>query len=247
MGTWGEAYITRMRGCAARLGRELVEVSNRDRAVRLLECSARLVEEGFSDGLLSVASDGGVRTLDPRQTTTWMVSGDPARPRWEVLSQLAAYVELVAAAGYPDGAVRFATSRAELGLDLAAVNDDGQVVLLGVARSEPLELSKVEALVPTFEVSVLCEREVSGRDPQRIAYQLWATRAPYLWLVAAGTRRLFRVRYDRTIRLSPIKVLPMPDELWPLGFRGPTPRVVPVVPVVSDAADAPVASDATVG
>lgn len=235
-----------MRGCAARLGRELADVSHRDRAVRLLECNARLVEEAFSDGLLRVAPDGGVRTLDPRQTTTWMVDrGEPAQPRWEVLSQLAAYVELVAA-GYPDGAVRFATSRAELGLDLAAVNDDGQVVLLGVARSEPLQLLKLEALVPTFDVSVLCRRAASGHDPRKIAQQLWATRAPYLWLVAAGTRRLFRVRYDRTIRLSPIKVLPMPDELWPLGFRGPTPRVVPVVPVAPDAADAPDASDAAV-
>ena len=47
--------------------------------------------------------------------------------------------------------MRFETPDSELALDLAAVNDDGQVLLLGVARAEPLELAKLEALVPTFE------------------------------------------------------------------------------------------------
>lgn len=228
MGTWGEAYLTRLHGCASRMGRELAEISDRDRAVRLVEADARTVEEGFGDGFLSVASGGRVRTLDPRQATTWLVTGHPARPRWQALAQLAAYVELLNA-GYPEAAVRFATPEGELGLDLAAVNDDGQVVLLGAARAEPLELSKLEALVPTFDFeTVRSVRRGHGREAQVLAYQLWATRAPYLWLVAAGARRLFRVRYASTIRLTPVKVLPLPEELWPFGFVGPTPQVVAV-------------------
>ena len=105
------------------------------------------------------------------------------------------------------------------------------MLLLGVARAEPLELAKLEALVPTFEgegEGVRSMRDIPGREAQQLAYQLWSTRAPYLWLVAAGARRLFRVRYGRTIKLTPVRVLPMPDELWPFGFDGPTPRVAVV-------------------
>lgn len=230
VGTWGEAYLTRLRGCAARMERELVEISDRDRAVRLIETDAQTVEEGFGDGLLAMESTSRVRTLDPLQASAWLVSGDPAHVLWEALPQLAAYVELLRA-GYPEGAVRFETPDTELGLDLAVVNDEGQVLVLGVARAEPLELAKLEALVPTFEgegAGVRSQREIPGREAQRLAYQLWSTRAPYLWLVAAGARRLFRVRYGRTIKLTGARVLPMPEDLWPLGFDGPTPRVTVV-------------------
>ena len=108
VGTWGEAYLTRLRGCAVRMERELVEISDRDRAVRLIESEARTVEEGFGEGLLAMESASRVRTLDPLQSSAWLVAGDPARARWESLPQLAAYVELLQA-GYPEGALRFET------------------------------------------------------------------------------------------------------------------------------------------
>lgn len=225
MGTWGEAYLTRLRGCAARMERELEQISDRDRAVRLIESDAQTVENGFGEGLLTMESASRVRTLDPRQASAWLVEGDPARARWELLAQLAAYVELLRA-GYPERAVRFATSENELALDLAAINDDGRVLLLGVARAESLELAKLEALVQTFDGSgVRPVPDVPGKEAQQVAYQLWSTRAPYLWLVAAGARRLFRVRYGTTIKLTQVAVLPTPEELWPYGFDGPTPPV----------------------
>jgi hypothetical protein len=228
VGTWGEAYLTRLRGCAVRMERELVEISDRDRAVRLIESEARTVEEGFGEGLLVMESASRVWTLDPLQSSAWLVAGDPARARWESLPQLAAYVELLQA-GYPGAALRFETPDSELALDLAAVNSEGQVLLLGVARAEPLELAKLEALVPTFEVGdVRSVRDIPGREAKQLAYQLWSTRAPYLWLVAAGARRLFRVRYGRTIKLTRVRVLPMAEDLWPFGFEGPTPRVAVV-------------------
>ena len=113
MGTWGEAYLTRLRGCAVRMERELVEISDRDRAVRLIESEARTVEEGFGEGLLAMESASRVRTLDPLQSSAWLVAGDPARTRWESLPQLAAYVELLQA-GYPEArpAVRDLRQRA---------------------------------------------------------------------------------------------------------------------------------------
>lgn len=231
MGTWGEAYVTRLRGCAGRLGRELADISDRERSVRLLEDEARTAEEGFGAGLLVIDPPSRVRTLDPLQGSAWLVEGDPARPRWESLAQMAAYVELLRA-GYPEAGVRFATPDRELALDLAAVDEDGQVLLLGVARAEPLELAKLVALVPTFEeATVRCAvRVVPGQDAQQLARQLWVTRAPYLWLVAAGARRVYRVTYARTITLTPVEALPMAEDLWPSGMYGPTPRIAVVEP-----------------
>ncbi|WP_183093258.1 hypothetical protein [Nocardioides stalactiti] len=225
MGTWGEAYLTRLRGCAGREGREFGDISERDRAVRLVEGEARTVEEGFGCGDLVLESASRVQTRDPWQAPAWLVGGDPARPRWEALPQMAAYVELLRA-GYPAGALRFATTDGELRLDLAAVNEEGQVLVLGVARPEPLQLSKLEALVGTFESDGgRPARGAPGRDAQQLAHQLWSTRSPYLWLVAAGARRAFRVRYGRTLTLMPVKDLPSAEELWPFGFLGPTPRI----------------------
>lgn len=231
MGTWGEAYLTRLRGCAARMERDFSQISDRDRSVRLVERDAKLVEAGFGAGVLTMESASRVRTFDPWQATTWLVEGDPARPRWESLPLMAAYVELLQG-GYPRNAVRFAAPDLELRLDLAAVNEEGQVLVLGVARAEALELSKLVALVSTFESHGARGPRggLPGREAQHLAHQLRATRAPYLWLLAAGTRRVFRVRYGRTIKLTPAQRLPTAAELWPFGFDGPTPRVAVLGP-----------------
>lgn len=229
MGTWGEAYLTRLRGCAAKLGQDLAEISDRDRSVRLVERDARTVEEGFGEQVLTMAAAGRVRTRDAWQATTCLVTGDPLQPRWESLPQLAAYVELLRL-GYPELAVRFATPDNELRLDLAVLADDGRVLLVGVARAESLLLQKLEALVPTFEGNgPRPVRSALGCDAHQVATQLWATRAPYLFLVAAGARRVLRVSYGRTITLTPMKALPPAGQLWPYGFEGPTPRIAAAV------------------
>jgi hypothetical protein len=215
-----------LRGCAARQGEALEEISDRDRSVRLVDGDARAVEEGFEEGLLTLVASGQVRTLDPLQDAAALVAGDPPQPRWEALPQLAAYVELLRL-GYPEPAVRFATPADELHLDLAAVGEHGEVLVVGAARAESLLLSKLEALVPTFEgTGPRTVRSSLGCDAHRVATQLWATRAPYLWLVAAGARRVLRVTYGRTITLAPTRRLPRPEELWPYGFDAATPRVL---------------------
>jgi len=225
VGTRGEAYLDRLRGCAAAAGQELAEISVRDRSVRLVETDARTVEDAFADHLLTMTAAGRVQTLDPLQEGCELVAGAPPQPRWEALAQLAAYVELLDL-GYPEAAVRCATSAAELRLDLAAMGEHGEVLVVGAARAESLLLSKLEALVPTFEGDApQTVRSALGCDAHRVATQLWATRAPYLWLVAPGARRVLRVSYGRTISLAPTRRLPRPDELWPYGFAGPTPPV----------------------
>lgn len=226
MGTYVEAYLTRMRGCAARMGREMAPISDRNRTVRLVEADARSVETGFASGWLAIEWVNRVQTLDPRQATAWLVEGNPAHLCWEYLPHLAAYVEMLAA-GYPERAVRFETPDSELRLDLAAVDEEGRVLVLAEAKAEPIQLTKLEALVPTFEGDPGWPGRTSpGREAHRLAHQLWATRAPYLWLVAAGVRRAYRVSYERTIKLALMKGLPDAAELWPYGFDGPAPRIM---------------------
>lgn len=230
MGTYVDAYLTRMRGCAARMGKELAPISERNRAVRLVEGDARSVERGFASGYLWVEGPCKVRTLDPRQDTVSLVAGDPPELRWEILPLLASYAELLEA-GYPAAAVRFETYDAELGLDLAAVDEEGRALVVGRAEPEPVQLTRLEALVATFEgdpglPGPLSDRLAAGWGAQKLAHQLWATRAPYLWLVAAGTRRVRRVTYGRTIKLCRVKALPTAEQLWPTGYDGPTPPVL---------------------
>lgn len=235
MGQYVDAYVARMRGCASRMSRELAEISDRNRAVRLVESDAASVESGFASGLLSVESVNRVRTVDPYQGTAWLVEGDPAHLCWEALPQLAAYVELIDGYRYPRAAVRFATPDSELELDLAVLDEDGRVLVLGEARAEPLLLTKLVALVPTYEGDPGWPRRgSSARDARTLAHRLWLTRAPYLWLVAAGARRAFRVSYGRTLTLTPVAGLPSAAELWPQGFRGATPRIT--LPPVAEAA-----------
>lgn len=226
MVTWGEVYLTRLRGCAALVDQELGEIGDRDRSVRLVDSDARTVEEGFDRGVLELDDDGRVRTLDRRQRPVSLLTDDPLQPCWQTLAQLAAYVELLRL-GYPGPAVRFATGEDELALDLAAVNENGQVLVLGIARAEALLLSRVEALVPTFEGDgPRPVRSALGCDAHRVATQLWATGAPYLWLTAPGARRAYRVIYGATICLAPVKELPTALELWPYGFVGASPRIL---------------------
>lgn len=221
-----EAYLTRMRRCASQSGRELAEISDRHRAVRLVESDAASVERGFAAGLLAIESAHRLRTMDPRQRAAWLVEGDPAHLCWEYLPHMAAYVELVLDHGFPLQAVRFDTPEEELRLDLAALNEDGRVLVLGEAKAEPLQLRKLEALVPTFEGDPHWPGGSDAtRDAQKLAHQLWATRAPYLWLVAAGTRRAFKVSYGRTMTLTVLKALPAAETLWPSGFGETTPRI----------------------
>ena len=51
------------------------------------------------------------------------------------------------------------------------------------------------------------------REAWKLAHQLWQTRAPYLWLVAAGRRSAYRVMYARGLDLEPLDDLPGPEHL----------------------------------
>jgi hypothetical protein len=46
-----------------------------------------------------------------------------------------------------------------------------------------------------------------------LAYRLWVTRAPWLWLVGPGDRRAFAVSYQPSLVLRPSGALPTPEAL----------------------------------
>jgi hypothetical protein len=235
VGTYVDAFLRRAEGCARKMGRELATISERNRRVRLVESELRSVEQGFASGLLFIEGVNRVRTRDPRQVTTWLAAGDPAELNWPALPLLAAYVDLVEDLGYPRAAVRFGTPDNELGLDLAAVDEEGKVLVLARAEPEPILLNLLEALVVTYDGDPLASaRTTQDGDAQVLAHQLRATLAPYLVLVAPGARRTYRVTYGRTIKLLPVSALPPAEMFWPFGYDGPTPSVHHVLPDVEE-------------
>ena len=171
-------------------------------------------------------------TLDPYQETAWLVEGNPARLCWEYLPHLAAYVELIHELEYPRSAVRFETPGSELNLDLAAVDGQGRVLVLGEAKSEPRQLF-LERLLPTFRGDPGKPLPRSATDapkgPLREAWEAGpsslGTPAPHLWLVASGERLAYDVVLTDRIDLCRRDRLPSLSDLWPSGWAGSTPRL----------------------
>jgi hypothetical protein len=232
MGTAADAYWARMETCARAVGRELGPLKPHH-VDRLVEGDAALVEQGFNSGLLAITKGRNVVTGDPLQATAWLVEGNPAWPCWEYLPHLAGYVHLIDELAYPRQAVRFETPDRELRLDLAVLDESGFVLVLGEVKVMRGQLDGLESGVATFQGDPGEPLSVKGGGPQgmrreawKLAHQLWVTRAPYLWLVAAGTRRAFDVTYAGRISLQPRVALPAAEDLWPAGFsRATTPTI----------------------
>jgi hypothetical protein len=225
--------LTRLEGCASSLGRPLAAVEERHLGIRLDERDAGLVEHGLRTGLLEIQGNYLI-TQDPMQATAWLVEGDPARPCWEYVPHAAAYVELVEQLDYPIGSVRFETPESESGmsLDLAVLDCDGQVQVLGEVKRESRQIHELVELLAqhTLDPGKPEPRRSGGpsgprREAHKLAHQLWQTRAPWLLLVAAGERLVFQVAYDDSLTLLRRPVLPRPEEYAPpLASDWPTIR-----------------------
>jgi hypothetical protein len=132
----------------------------------------------------------------------------------EYLPQLAAYVELVRRLGYPPGRVLFELPHRSLQLDLAVLADLGTVAVLGEAKRAAGMLGPLVAAVrnrfsqaPPGE-----ETRRRGDEARQLAWRLWMTRAPYLWLVGPGIRRAYRCSYAPLV-LETIPSLPSAADL----------------------------------
>jgi hypothetical protein len=177
---------------------------------RITDGDAAQLLRGVEAGLVLWRPYGRFDTLDrplPGRGRWWLIEKDGAtrRPCWEFVPQLAAYVELIADLGFHRHRVLFDTPASALQLDLAVLDDDSRIVILGEAKKESAELDKLErGLVRYLDVEPEPKR---ADEPRQLAWRLWKTRAPYLWLVGPNDRRAYQVHYD-PVRLTRLPALP---------------------------------------
>ncbi|WP_183098637.1 hypothetical protein [Nocardioides pelophilus] len=211
---------------------------------RITEDDAATLFAGVEQGLITWRPGGRFDTLDrprPPRGRWWLIEKDGAhrRPCWEFVPQLAAYVELIIEHGYHRHRVLFDTPQSALQLDLAVLNDDGQVVVLGEAKKEARDLDRLEADLSLHQHQQPTPRR--GDEPRQLAWRLWVTRAPYLWLVAPSDRRAFKVRYD-PLRFTRLEHLPQGSALGlaagPAAMMAP-PVLTTTQPSASASGEAP--------
>jgi hypothetical protein len=129
----------------------------------------------------------------------------------EYLPQVAAYVDAIDNLGFHHHRVLFELPDAALKLDLAVLDDGGVVHVLGEAKRDGRQLKALRAEVEAKYAEVNPGKK--GRnEAQQLAWRLWTTRAPYLWLIGPGERQAYRVHYD-PLRLEPLQRLPSASEL----------------------------------
>src|SRR5690349_18635482 len=168
------------------------------------------LSDGVDRGLVAWRKPLYFDTLDrPRlpDGRWWLAEkdGETRRPCWEFVPQLAAYVELIRDYAYHPHRVLFDTPHSALQLDLAVLDDDSRVRVLGEAKKESKALDRLECGLLEHLGEEPDPRR--GDEPRQLAWRLWRTRAEYLWLVGPGDRRAFRVTYE-PLALEPMEDLP---------------------------------------
>src|SRR5690349_126420 len=123
----------------------------------------------------------------------------------------------------------FELAASPMQLGLAVFDDEGRAVCLGVAKSDVAMLSSLDdGMQCRFLVAEpTTDSKKRGDEVRQLAWSLWTTRSPYLWLIAPGDRRAFACRYD-PLELTPLTRLPHAADLG-LGHEPPaavTPRML---------------------
>jgi hypothetical protein len=189
--------------------------------------------EGLEGGLIRLERGGKFNTLDrPAPGGRWSLLSRSRDGGWynaEYLPQLAAYVELVRRLGYPADRVLFELPRRSLQLDLAVLTDQGTVAVLGEAKRATSMLDPLaQAARQRFSLVQPGEKTRRRSDEARqLAWRLWLTRAPYLWLVGPGVRQAYRCSYDPLV-LDTIPSMPSAGELG-LAHGSPTKMAPPAL------------------
>lgn len=153
---------------------------------------------GVELGALTLIRGARFNTLDrPLPGGRWgLLSRENRGCRYnsEYLSQIAAYVEAIHELGYPSERVFFELPHVALKLDLAILDDDGAVLVLGEAKRAVVMLN---ALLKEIQDRYSTEDpgEEGRNEARQLAWRLWRTRAPYFWFIGPAGRRAYRVRY----------------------------------------------------
>lgn len=174
------------------------------------DADAAALFRGVAQGIITWRPGGRFDTLDrplPPRGCWWLIEKDGTcrRPCLEFIPQLAAYVELISALGYHRHRVLFDTPQVALQLDLAVLDDVSRVVVLGEVKKESRDLNRLETGLLTHRGEQ--PEPKRGDEPRQLAWRLWLTRAPYLWLIGPSDLRAYEVQHD-PLRLRRIDHLP---------------------------------------
>lgn len=123
-------------------------------------------------------------------------------------------MEAILDLGYPCERVLFELPAAALQLDLAILDDDGHVMVLGEAkRSTPALATLARGAVDRFGDTAPTEDTKRRGDEQRqLAWRLWTVAPQLTWLIGPGHREAFRTT-THPLRLQTLPHLPHAADL----------------------------------
>jgi hypothetical protein len=188
---------------------------------------------GVDAGLVEVKPDGRFNTLDrPTDTGRWALLSRSAHGGWfnaEYLPQLAAYIEAILDLDYPQERVLFELPARSLQLDLAVLDDDGSVVVLGEAKRSTPALAPLAggALQRFAEAAPTDESKRRGDEQRQLAWRLWTVEPALTWLIGPGHREAFRTTLA-PLRLRSLPQLPHARQLG-LAHRPPAALEPPTI------------------
>lgn len=186
-------------------------------------------------GLLTLHPGGRFDTQDrPKAGGRWGLLSRSGAGGWynaEYLPQIAAYATAVLDLGFPSERVLFELPASALQLDLAVLDDDGQVVVLGEAKRDVQMLDRLlgQVVARFGRRAPADESKRRGDEPRQLAWRLWTVRPQRLWLIAPGVVDSYVCRYDPLV-VEREEQLPTAEQLGlatPPPERLPPPRLQP--------------------
>jgi hypothetical protein len=178
------------------------------------------------DGLVTLHRGARFNTLDrPKPGGRWSLLSRSASGGWynaEYLPQIAAYSQVILDLGYSPGRVLFELPASALQLDLAILNDQARVVVLGEAKRENSMLDRLRAAcISRFaDAPPGQETKKRGDEARQLAWRLWTVEPIYTWLIGPGRCDAYRTRTN-PLRLERHPQLPDARELG-LDHEPPT-------------------------
>lgn len=173
---------------------------------------------GVDAGLIKIDRAGRFNTLDrPKPGGRWSLLSRSTEGGWynaEYLPQLAAYVDAVLGLGFHPHRVLFELPASALQLDLAIVDDSGEVFVLAEAKRDNHMLDKLLLDITNRfgERAPDDDSKKRGDEARQLAWRLWTARPPWLWLIGPGRRSAYLCSFDAGLRLDPHPSLPTATE-----------------------------------
>ncbi|MEU8799557.1 hypothetical protein [Spirillospora sp. NPDC048819] len=152
---------------------------------------------GLERGLITLHRGARFNTLDrPTPTGRWGLLSRSRAGGWynaEYLPQIATYVDAIINLRYPAERVLFELPPAALQLDLAILDDESNVVILGEAKRDTGALKPLRegALSRFADKAPGPETKKRGDEQRQLAWRLWTVRPRLTWLIGPGYRAAF--------------------------------------------------------